>query len=186
MAGWEGVFDFAKDPVHGDVMGFREGGFDLWASEADADFESIRAGVGQQAIVESLAAPQPAALWVEAQARAEKQVHLVRRDDRQGGVRLADAEGSGAKARRGVGDLVEDDFRALDAREDPAQVRVAGNQWQEIDLTGHGGEAGDRADGGAGAQPGIELRADGGGIGGGLAQACVQFAAQRVFGGCGG
>ena len=167
-------------------MGFREGVLDELAGEADPDFESIRASGGQQAVVESFAAPQPAAARVEAQARAEKKVDLVRRDGGQGGIRLADAEGSGAELRQGLADLVENDFRVLDAREDPAQMRVGRSEGQEIDLAGHGGEGGDRADVRGGAQPGIEMRADGGGIGVGLAQAGAEFPAQRVFGGGGG
>ena len=84
-----------KHRIHRDVVGLREGvGNDL-EIEADTDFDGFRAGLGEQAVVETAAAPEAAAVEVEGEAGAEKGIDFLDWDFRSIGGGFENAEGSG-------------------------------------------------------------------------------------------
>ena len=81
--------------IHRDVVGLGKGvGNDL-KFETDTDFEGVRAGLGEQAVVETAAAPEAAAVEVEGEAGAEKGIDFLNGDFMSIGGGFENAERSG-------------------------------------------------------------------------------------------
>ena len=84
-----------KHRIHRDVVGLREGVGDDLEIEADAGLEGVRAGLGEQAVVETAAAAEAAAIQVESEAGAEKGIDFLDWDFMSIGGGFENAEGSG-------------------------------------------------------------------------------------------
>ena len=84
-----------KHRIHRDVVGLREGvGNDL-EIEADTDFDGFRAGLGEQAVVETAAAAEATTGPVEGEAGAEEGIDFVDRNLWSIGGGFENAERSG-------------------------------------------------------------------------------------------
>lgn len=91
-----------NDFVHGDVVWLGKGvGHDLFRG-ADADFQGVGAGVGEDAVVVALAAAEAGAGFIESEAGAEEDVDFGGRDFREGGGGFADGEISGKEVGGGL------------------------------------------------------------------------------------
>ena len=84
-----------KHRIHRDVVGLGKGVGDDLGIEADAGREGVRAGLGEQAVVETAAAAEAAAIQVEGEAGAEKGIDFEDRNLWSIGGGFENTEGSG-------------------------------------------------------------------------------------------
>jgi hypothetical protein len=100
--------------------------------ETNADFEGVRAGLGEKAVVKSPTTTQPVASAIESEARADEGVDFAERDFRRTLHRLKDAKGSGVERVPGM----ESEVVASHFRIDPPQMGMLLADRREIHLSG--------------------------------------------------
>ena len=156
--------------IHRHVVGFWKCVIDQLPGEADADFEGVGAGGGEQAVVEPSAAAEASAARVEGEAGAQERVDVFDGGLWQVGGRFADAERAKVELFRRIGHDAEYQVVAVDLRIDPAPFRVLGHQFRHVGFAGQGGKHGEGAQRGMGGQTVLDRVADGAGWrGGGVA-----------------
>jgi hypothetical protein len=127
--------------VHDHVVRFREGVGDDLEWETDADFESVGAGLGEQAVVKPAATAEAVAAAVEGEAGADESVDFVERHFRRSVSRFEDAVGPGLESVAWMkGEVVAVDFRI-----DPVQLGMMLAEEGEINLARQCGVDGNSA-----------------------------------------
>lgn len=113
--------------------------------ETNAEFVRARTRKDERAVVETPAAAEASAAFVEGETGTEEDLDRPRIDHRREVMWLADAEGAGQQFGDRIADLVKREVLALDLRKHPAASGFHREKREQVDLAGQGGEAGDRS-----------------------------------------